>query len=339
MKNSSLLFLVLLFLPQLINCEAVSGNLISKTVTNIPDIEIISITKTSMNEPSLEDLCRKITFTPSGLTCYFKHIYNCPKYAHELLPSLPFKHLQEFLVHGINTNQPRTYTKAVFRLFEKKFKAAPYINAEEMVPFLQKLPELLENCLAADLNKKSLIKNLIRFELEHNFEELKNNPDSFLDNLAGKINDSETCGEDISCAKLRMYIIKFLDVCLNKIVWSPSDEHNVWTSFIKIGEELNTLKNKGIVIDNDDLDDCQWTLTTRFCLFLSLSGSDLPLSFYEKARDDIHKGVSHLTSLEEQEELITTKQNYLQDAIIESAAKSNARQKFGILSEDVLVDA
>jgi len=339
MKRSSLLFLVLLFLLQLINTAALPKNQISRTVKDIDDIEVITISKNSKNEPSLKDLCRTITFTPSGLTCYFKHIYNCPKYAQELLPSIPFKHLEEFLQHGLNTNQPRTYTKSVFRLFDKKFKSVPYISAEEVVPFLQKLPNLLEKCLSSDESKKSFIKGLLRFELENNFDDLKQDPDGFLDRLADKIVKSDdTCIDDISCNQLRVSITKLLDTCLNKIIWSPSDKQNVWTNFITIGQAINALKDKKIIRDNDDLDDCQWTLTSRFCLFLSLSGSDLPLTFYENARDDICKGIKHLDELEEQEELITTKSTYLQDAIFQSTAKADARQDFGILSEEVVVN-
>jgi len=339
MKQLLLLFPVLLSLPQLSNSNTVTRNQISRTIQDVEDIQIITINKDSKSEPSLEDLCRGITFSPSGLTCYFKHIYNCPKYAQELLPALPFKHLEEFLQHGISTNQPRTYTKAVFRLFDKKFKAVPYINAEEIVPFIKKLPTLLEKCLETEQDKKSFIKKLLRFELENNFELLKNDPDTFLDTVAEKIVESDgACIEnDINCNELRFSITRFIDTCLNKVIWSPSDKQNVWNSFIAIGQEISALKDTKVIKDNDDLDDCQWTLTTRFCLFLSLSGSDLPLEFYNEARDNLHQGIEHLDKLHEQEELILSKSAQIKESIMEGYSRAQGRDH-GLISEEVVIN-
>jgi hypothetical protein len=319
MKKLLLLILVLPFFIQLINSHA-HHNIISKTVGNVADIEVISINRNQHEEPSLDELHKAITFSPSGLTCYFKHIYNCSKYAQEALPALPFKHLEEFLLHGNATNQPRSYTKAVFRLFDKKFKSIPFISAEELVPFLKKLPDLLEKELETDKNKKFFISRLIRFELENHFEDLKQNPDDFLDNLAEKIIESDfDIDSDINRCQLQFTITKFIDTCLNKAIWSPTDK-DIWKNFMDIGKELTHLKDKNVIRDTDDLDDCQWTLTTRFCFFLSLSGSALSIDFYNQACEEISKGISHLDSLAEQEELIQSKTNRLKDSVIQNYA-------------------
>jgi len=316
MKKLPLLLLVLPFFIQLINSHQLSTNIISQTVRNVPDIEIITINKNQNYEPTLEELYKNITFTPSGLTCYFKHIYNCPKYAQEALPAIPFKHLEEFLNHGIKTNQSRNYTSAVFRLFDKKFKSIPYLNSEELVPFLQKLPALLEKDLESDQKRKSLIKKIIRFELENNFEKLKRNPDLFIDNLAEKIIENDFTSEnEISREHFCFTIMKFIETCLNKTIWSPVD-NDIWENFMNTGKELTNLKEVGIIRDNDDLDDCQWTLTTRFCFFLSLSGTALSVDFYEDACKELSKGIKHLDEITEQEELIISKSASIKDAVI-----------------------
>lgn len=334
MQRLTLRFLLLLCFAQLINFT-LAKNTISNTVVNVLDNELIGLNKSDNVEPTFEELCRPVTFTPSGITCFFKHVYNVEKYAQEVLPELPFNHLEQFLTHGIKTNQPRSYPKAVFRLFEKKFKAVPYINAAEFETFVQKLPDLTKLYLEPNLTaRKQTVKKIMRSELETNFDAFKQNPDTFLDNLAEKIVTSEQLNaHEVTMEHLQYNIVKFIDTCLNKIIWSPSDKEDVWASFIKIGKDLGTLKEQGIVRSAEDLDDCLWTLTTRFCLFLSLSGSDLPLEFYEKAREDIHKGIACLDSIEEQEDLMTTKRSCVQDAIIRSAAKSYARGTFGILSD------
>lgn len=320
MKRSPLLLLVLLFLIQLINSKDASGNLISRTLNNVADIEIITLNKDQNGDPTLDELHKNIFFSPSGLTCYLKHIYNCPKYAQEALPALPFKHLEEFLKHGIKTKQARSYTKAVFRLFDKKFKAVPFINADELIPFLQKLPDLLEKDLEPDQNSKFFVKRLIRFELEHNFEKLKQDPDLFIDNLAEKIVESDlSIGNEVNRNQLRFSITKFIDTCLNKAIWSPTD-NDIWINFMNIGKELNTLKEKGIIKDSDDLDDCQWTLTTRFCFFLSLAGSTLSFEFYNQACEELAKGIQHLDDITEQEELILSKAAQIKDTIIQNYA-------------------
>jgi hypothetical protein len=66
------------------------------------------------------------------------------------------------------------------------------------------------------------------------------------------------------------------------------------------------------------------------------SSERLSLTFFEHARNDITSGIKHLRDLPEQEELMTDKTHFLQDAVINAAARADARQKFGIVSEDIM---
>ncbi len=328
-----LLFVLTLF-AQLINGSGPSStSMLSKAVAGIPDHEIITLDRNGQYEPTLHELQRAVVFTPSGLTCYFKHIYSCRRYVEDVLPYKPFKHMSEFLEHGIQTKQNRLYTKAVFRLFDKKFKAISIVVAPALQSFLQKLPDLLEKDLGPDVHKKMHIKKLVRTELEQGFDQLKKDPDSFLDQLAEKIVCGNYYADNVSRMQICACVTKFVDLCLSKAMWSVQTD--VWGSFTQIGRGLMALHKKGIIPDADALDDCQWTLTTRFVTFLSLWGSDLPLEFYQKAGEEIRKGVDYLDALTEQEVCLKTKIEYLKEALVEGAIKANAHQK-GIISEAVL---
>lgn len=342
--------LFLLCFTQLINLQAdpnqaqpvaIENNLISRTVTN-SDEEVITFR--SNQDLTVEDLCKPMSMRSDGtlkyssVTCFLKHTINHEKYVQDVIPEIPFAHLEQFINHGIKTNQQRSYIKAVFRLFDKKFKAAPYINAAELAPFLQKLPELLKTYLIAPTKaeKKHVIKQVVRSELENHFEFLKQDPEAFLDQLAEKILCAQSPAGEVSCEQLRYSLGRFIETCLTKIIWSPTDKDEVWKTFVAIGRSLATLQEQSIIISLDDLDDLLWTLTTRFCLFLSISGSDLPVDFYEKARDDIRHGIEYFDKCKEQEDLITSKSAYLQDAIIKNAAKSYAKGRFGILTDTIV---
>ena len=326
MKNAHILFTGLFLVATIAQGEQ-PRNVISQTVANIPDVEIITSESLERGEPTFEELCKKVTFTHSGLTCYFKHIYNCSKYAQEALPLIPFKHVQEFLEHGKNTNQSSVYTKAVFKLFDKKIKEAPYITASELLLFLQKLPNLIQKELIEGIGTKKDIKQLIRADLENHFDFLKTNPDGFIDQLAQKIVDK---------SHLHYTISSFINTCLSKVSWCVADQHETWKNFIALGQELTKLHEIGIIADRDALDDCVWALNIRFCFFLSLpSAQQLPLEFFEHVRDDIHHGIKHFNDLPEQEDLITNKTQHLQNAVISCVARANGQQRGNLISEVV----
>lgn len=337
MNRTTLTLLVLPFFAQLINSSS-QQNVISQTVDQFPDIEIISMSSLEKEPPTFNDLCKKIIFTKSGLICYFKHIYNCEMYAQEVLPIAPFQHLEEFLNHGIATKQPRSFTKAVIRLFDKKFDAVPSMSATEVLPFLRALPDLIQKDLIVEKTKKHQVKSLVRSELENNFDVLKVNPDLFLEQIADKIVGIDIDGtRTVSKEQLCDRVTRFIHTCLGKLMWLATDKDAVWQNFMDLGKELTNLKDKGIIRDTDDLDDCQWALTTRFCDFLTFQGAELPLSFYQKARADVSDGIKHLDELLEQEDQLATKRSYLQDALVQAAAQ--AETEHGILSKKAALTA
>ena len=339
MKQSIILPIsLLLCFTQLINVRCTEKNTISRAIPGV-DEEIIAIGSSARADLTLDDLCGTIKFTPSGMVCFLKHMFNNTDYAEQVLPEMPFNHLEQLINHGSKKKLPRSYADAVFRLFGKKLKAAPYISAYETDIFLQKLPDLLKDYLAVTTKtqRKQRITRVVRTELETRFDFLKQDPDGFLDQLADKILALDDHGAaDISREQLQNTVMRFIEVCLNKLVWNPDDKDSVWKLFMSTGKTLNTLKEAAIIRTTDDLDELLWTFINRFCAFLSLSGSDLPLSFYEKAQEDIQRGIAHLDSIAEQEDLIKTKRAYLQETILAGVAKSMARDQ-GLLTDTMVV--
>jgi hypothetical protein len=371
--NSAILRLsVLPFLVSFSNLH--TKNTIYRTVAHQNDHEVITLRNGDTTEPTLTEMLRSINFTSSGVTCYLKHIYNCPKYAEDVIPTHPFKHFEEFIQHGIQTKQPMNYTKAILRLFDKKFKTAPYINPEKVAPFFQKLPTLLEKDLTTRLTStkrvKESLRHFIQHELNTKFERLQQDPyafiselsdhlleerkqslnntiklelesffenpqdvNMFLDQLTNKIFDTVE-SDDLIIIDIQNAITTFIETILSKLYWSTSRD-NIWENFLAIGKELAELHKKGIIRDLDALDDCQWTLTTRFCLFLTASGSEVALETYKKAKDDILTGIPHLDNIVEQEDLIAKKTTHLYRHIVYGNGKAEAKRT-GILSEIVL---
>lgn len=330
--SRSILLFVLTFFAQLINGSTSSARVIAKAVEGAPDYEVITLGKNGSDEPTLFDLQRSVVFSPSGLTCFFKHIVSSRRYTEDVLP-YKFKHVYEFLNHGTNTNQGRVYTKAVLRLFDKKIKEAPFVSVTEVMSFVQQLPDVIAKDLASDDGKKKKVHKIVRTELETKFDDLKTDPDGFLDALAQKIVSEKYHAHEISRKELCVYATKFVDDCVGKAMWSAQTD--VWDLFIQLGHALVALQKKGIIHDRDALDDCVWTLVTRFAHFVSLWGSDLPIGFYQKAGEQLGKGLDFLDALEEQEVGLKTKTGYLKEVLVEGAIKANARQN-GIITEPVI---
>ena len=87
-------------------------------------------------------LYNPIKFSASGVRFYLRHAYNRPEYIQDILPG-NLSHFIQFLQHGKKTKQTRAYLKSVFKLFNNKIKAAPYLNAYTFSSMLEQLPDLL----------------------------------------------------------------------------------------------------------------------------------------------------------------------------------------------------
>jgi hypothetical protein len=285
------------------------------------------------------ELQQPISFTRQGIKRYFKNVYNRSEYCTEFLPH-SFCHLIEFLEYGNKTSQEAVYTQASFRLFANKVKATRYITANTLLDLLNKMPDLLERYFKQDnpsfvIALKKQITNLFYDSFLHKFTTFKQSPESFLGDLSDEVlalvERSDLIRNEVDREQLRQTLVRFLELSLDKVIWSPFDQEEVWESVKAISNQLAVLKDRGI-LSYDDLNDVCKSLLERFCHFLDLAGSDLSLEAVNKIKEDIASGKVDMLELEEQEDFIETKADRISRSIRLTEAKIRARG-FGILSE------
>ena len=285
-----------------------------------------------VDEDPIAYFYKSLTFTPAGTRCFLKHIYNRREYIHDFLPH-NFTHFEQFLLHGKNNNQSPLYTRSVVKLFAQKIKAVPYINHAAFSHFLEKMPELVDyhfmqtedsptlNAMSRKLNK------LLYDSILNKFKHLQANPDEFFQELTQEITDlvQRRTTQAVEQEQLRQTLIRCLETAITKLIWSPDDQEQVWTSFKTIANNLHQLTQKGIVNDLDNLDDLAWSLVHRFCFFLENLGGYIAPTVYATIKEDLASQAVPLLHLEEQEDLILSKGEQLMQAIYEAEAKSRAQ--------------
>jgi len=283
--------------------------------------------------------CQPIKFTRSGVRCFLRHSFSREEYAQEFLPH-NFCHLIEFLEFGKDSHQNNVYVQSTIRLFCNKVKACSYVSADAFLNIIERLPKLLESYFVKKptsflVDAKNTIKRTLYTLFLSKFSFFKQDPDNFFEEVSGDIiealNNTAFVQEHIDKEQLRQTIIRFLDIALNKVIWSPLDQDEVWTSVKEIAQRLNNLHEVAI-INQDELDDLFQSLVSRFMHFLELAGSDLSLELLQKIRDDIHHGHLLFLTLEEQEEFIESKADRLRKALAATEAKILARNH-GIITE------
>ena len=130
-------------------------------------------------------------------------------------------------------------------------------------------------------------------------------------------------------------IIRFFETTLSKIIWNPNMYEGIWQSVLSIANGLQNLGLRGILDHMDDLDDLHWSLTYRFCFFLDLAGSHLPLEFFDEVENDLDSNVVFFLEMQEQDEGIKTKKEFITDALLKAKTKALAFERHGIFTDQV----
>ena len=275
-----------------------------------------------------------INLSASGIDAFLRTTFNNPIYISDILPH-DFSHFIQLLQHSKSmTQHRRAYIKSVIKLFGNKIKGAQYINAYAFSLMLDQLPDLFEEyfslkrCLDP-INSTKKVYSILEETFLNKFDTFKQKPREFLDTLSHDIveslqKDTEFITEDISIEQLRQSIVRFLESCTSKLVWSPEDHEAIWDSAKKISKQFEVLIDRNIITDSSDLDDLYWSLIHRFCFFIDITGSDLPLEFYEKIRNDIASQQLLLLELDEQEKSIEPKMAHLKHALFNGEARKRA---------------
>ena len=340
MKNLNVLYISTLALLFTINNAKANDNQVYSQETN--QTTIITDSDNIKKDELLEHFFSPIKFTRQGVNCFIKHTFNHREYKNFLPHHL--KHIEQFLLYGNKTQQDNSYPQTVFKLFMSKIKESTFVNAYAFEEFIQELPELLGQYFdnsEQQIDTKNFIKkikNIIYRKFISKFSDFKQEPGEFIENLSNEIvkasNTTITVEKAVSKEKLRQTCIRFLEISLSKLVWSPFDHENIWPNIKEIGLSIKKLSDCNIIDDISDKNDLYSSLVIQFCKFIQLSGSDVPTKFYEIIAEDLKNNAPEFLTTPEQEDSIKNKNKMLKESLVQGATKSRAREH-GIISDPI----
>jgi hypothetical protein len=292
----------------------------------------------------------KTSIFNQSLVCYVKEVYNRRDY-NELI-SQDGTHIVEFLELSSELNLDIKSLYTCIRLFYNKIKECELMDDTVIIQILKPLPFLLEKYFDAEkpakpsqnsLSKK--IEKILLSKFTDHLPEFQANPPVFLEQLAQEISSTtkkefghveQAKEESVTTERLRQIVIRFLEIAISKIVWDKNAYEGIWDSAITIASNIELLAEHGIIDHADDCDDLLWSITHRFCFFLDLVGSNLPLTFYEHIESDLNSKVVAFLEAEEQDDGIKTKKAFIAEALVKAKAKAIAFEKKGIISDQIL---
>lgn len=261
-----------------------------------------------------------------------------PKYRQDILPN-NFSYMVQLLDYGVKTDQDREYAGNVLRLFSNLLKGSEYVNSYVFSALIEQIPSLLKPyfmgfkfesgsqlILANDLDMlerlQRMVTSIVYTKFAQDFTNCKTNPEQFLNDLTQRIVTATS--QEVSIEQLRQVIIRFLEVGLSKLIWSPKDEEKTWESVKTISHNIASLMEYNIIDDLNDVDALYWTLVHRYRYFLELHSTDMPLACYQKIKNDMLNQKLFLFELEEQESFLPTKQTCLINTVLTQAGKKQA---------------
>ncbi len=274
------------------------------------------------------------------LTSIQRELHNL-HYQRDILPH-NFSYLRQLLRFGEQTQQTNEYAQNSFRLFSKVLKGSDYVDSYAFCDLVKDMPDLVK-CyfngyktesasrliLSSDLDMldrlERTVSHIVFNKFTQEFEICKKDPRGFLDDLSNRIVAAAT--HEVNVEQLRQMIIRFLEVGLSKLIWSPRDEEKTWECVKTISHNLAQLMEYNIIEDLDDLDELFWTLTYRYRYFLNLNGSDMSLAFYQKLKADITSKKVMLFELEAQEPILQSKASCLLSAALTQEAKLHTNNR------------
>lgn len=328
--KKTIIFALLILFKQLICIEALP---FSNPINTDQNTIIIS------GDNLIEDeslFYNPINFSTFGLTCFFNHRYNNPKYIEDFLPN-NLDDIIQFIQYAKTSNQNRSFIKTIFKIFTKKIKYSNYISSKELINLSSKLPGLLSSYLLPEAQQSSdeyTIKDILCTEFADNFADFKSDPNNFLSKLSQTIcsalaNKEKPQEGDITAAELKEILIRFLENSLNKCLFNLNDqEDDAWEQYKELSQSIYNLKS--IIYDIDDINDLINSIIARFNYIIDMVGSDIPLETYKTAIDEIQTKNFDWLEIEEHDTLMKPKKDELLYTLKHiGLAKALARSQFG----------
>jgi hypothetical protein len=261
--------------------------------------------------------CKPIEFTPEGIANYFKYVYNHPEYVYYLPYNL--SHMIQFLKYGVESGQNEAFASSVIKMFLQKMKAAPYVEAESFASFMPEFVKIMKPYLEKKESNflqemQIVLKNKLSELFARYFSVFQKNPDAFMNSVAEQIakqTNQSINKQHIEVEQLKKDVVRFFEICANKLVWSSKDDIACWYNCNRLAHECQICLENGVICDSNALDDMCWSIIHRFCYFVDLSKDNLSKDFYGKILHDLQTKPLLLVALEEQEDLMMKKKDYL----------------------------
>lgn len=247
----------------------------------------------------------------------------------------------------VNLELEKAYT--CFRLFFNHMKWCEVIDYTVVEHVLKATPQLFERYFEqpktgpGEFNlMRDHVEDLMLGRFTDNLDCFHNEPDIFLSKLSTDVMSlvksrlSSVQQEDETREyqeKMRNILIRFSDMIISKLIWYENDYQRIWPSFIAIADSLHAIGTRGIINDQDNLDELWDSLVKRFVWFLDFRGSTLPVEFYEQVEEDLKSNVVFFLEVDEQDEGVKTKKEIVAEAIIKGKTKAIALEQGGVFSD------
>lgn len=265
-----------------------------------------------------------VGFSGNDLRNYFKETYDHPLYP-TILPKY-FGHMCDLLDYSKGLSEPLDYIDSVFHLFNQKLKDCSWVNPFAFASLLRNLPDLVGTYYQKHEDRTlRAFKETLHSALLYRFNELKTDPQFFINSLADELLEASQEAHDMYA--LQTTTTRFLEHGLNKLIFNPHDDILNWNIFKELCKQLEILHDFAIIPDLKTLNELAWSLVCSFCTSLNYIGKDLPLSFYVTTKQELESQTLLLLELPEQEEAIATKKNRLQKALFDGEIQARAHEQ------------
>jgi hypothetical protein len=277
-----------------------------------------------LTEQDCMSLNAPIIFSKGGLTKFLQNVFNRHEYAQNVLP-YDLSHFVQCLDFAQNRYQKRMHGHHVMRLFTHKLRAAPYVTntaflamLDEISPIMSRYNDGAEQRITSSM--KASINKILYDSFLAQFTQFKASPQTFFDALADDITvslyDTQTLLSDIGIDEFKHSFTRFLELGLSKVVWQPQDGIKTWQSVLNISDRLIKMTEANM-FDSDELYELQDTLLERYCFFLDVVTSDMPLAFFEELKSCITNKAIQLLDDDELELCLETRRQRLSRLLCE----------------------
>lgn len=292
-----------------------------EAVTTVPFDPII--------EETINRYLHEVVITKEGLPLFFKDIFSTDFYVERFLPSC-FVHFDDFLKFGAERKKPCAFVSTTCTLFTQRLSACTWINPYALLDFLEKIPERLQHYVASgDAHEsRAIIKRELQTALLNSFEQLKTDPEIFLDETSKKIDIAiSDAATPFLLREMQARLTLFLLTALSKLIWNPREKLDVWNLMTSIASKLQVLYDARLIATYDDLNTLVWALIYRFGYFLDCAGSQIPPASYKNMQNELLMRKYLVFALAEPESSLTTKEAYLEQVIIKGLSRAEAYEK------------